>query len=139
MKNGTGTEAGGQFDLFEKLGDVSCSTRKRNAHGDHMYGGTGGRWEKREGAMEPLDTSPGDPTFFLHHTNVDRLWFLWQEDNHQGPAFYSPHSGAPEGWNLPDPMFPFNSTSLVTNFPAIFSENRVEQQLDSQSLGVVYH
>lgn len=22
--------------------------------------------------------SPGDPTFFLHHAQIDRLWTLWQ-------------------------------------------------------------
>ena len=138
MRNGTGSDAGGQFALFEKIGDVSCDSRRRNSVGDHIYCGTGGRWVAREGAMEPLDVSPNDPSFFLHHTNVDRIWYLWQENNHQGPDFYSPHSGAPEGWNLPDQMFPYNNTELVANFPAIFSENRVEQQLDSQALGVIY-
>lgn len=23
-------------------------------------------------------SSPGDPTFFLHHAQIDRLWALWQ-------------------------------------------------------------
>lgn len=23
-------------------------------------------------------SSPGDPTFFLHHAQIDRLWTLWQ-------------------------------------------------------------
>ncbi|ROV87627.1 hypothetical protein VMCG_10622 [Cytospora schulzeri] len=27
------------------------------------------------------DASPGDPLFFLHHTNLDRLWWLWQSAN----------------------------------------------------------
>lgn len=34
-------------------------------------------------------TSPNDPIFFLHHANVDRIWWKWQQrrgiDNYQGP------------------------------------------------------
>lgn len=26
-----------------------------------------------------LPTSPNDPVFFLHHSNVDRLWAEWQD------------------------------------------------------------
>ena len=26
-----------------------------------------------------LSSSPNDPTFFLHHSNVDRIWAAWQE------------------------------------------------------------
>lgn len=25
-----------------------------------------------------LFTSPGDPAFFLHHANIDRVWWIWQ-------------------------------------------------------------
>ncbi|KAF4429629.1 Tyrosinase [Fusarium acutatum] len=31
------------------------------------------------GDMIP-NTSPNDPIFFLHHTQIDRLWSLWQEE-----------------------------------------------------------
>lgn len=24
-------------------------------------------------------TAPNDPVFYLHHTNVDRLWWVWQQ------------------------------------------------------------
>lgn len=23
-------------------------------------------------------TSPGDPLFYLHHAQIDRVWWLWQ-------------------------------------------------------------
>ncbi|CAN8104145.1 unnamed protein product [Discula destructiva] len=30
------------------------------------------------GTLKDQSASPGDPIFFLHHTNLDRLWWLWQ-------------------------------------------------------------
>lgn len=32
------------------------------------------------GDMNPA-TSPNEPMFFLHHAQVDRLWWLWQQEN----------------------------------------------------------
>lgn len=31
--------------------------------------------------MDDVSLSPGDPMFFLHHTNLDRLWWEWQAVN----------------------------------------------------------
>lgn len=28
--------------------------------------------------MSDVSASPGDPLFYLHHANIDRLWWLWQ-------------------------------------------------------------
>ncbi|KAH6696678.1 hypothetical protein DL95DRAFT_478368 [Leptodontidium sp. 2 PMI_412] len=33
------------------------------------------------GTMDDVSLSPGDPMFFLHHTNLDRLWWEWQAAN----------------------------------------------------------
>ncbi|RDW69196.1 tyrosinase central protein-like protein [Coleophoma cylindrospora] len=31
--------------------------------------------------MADIDSSPGDPAFFLHHNYVDRIWWQWQQAN----------------------------------------------------------
>jgi tyrosinase len=61
----------------------------------------------RVGTMEPLDVSPNDPAFFMHHTNVDRIWYLWQQIGDNGIK-YEPRSGAPLGYNLFDELYPFD-------------------------------
>ncbi|KAL1880128.1 hypothetical protein Daus18300_001491 [Diaporthe australafricana] len=33
------------------------------------------------GTLELQSASPGDPLFYLHHTNIDRLWWEWQQVN----------------------------------------------------------
>ncbi|KAJ3251182.1 hypothetical protein HK103_002600, partial [Boothiomyces macroporosus] len=33
------------------------------------------------GDMYDPTTSPGDPMFFMHHRNVDRLWWVWQQQD----------------------------------------------------------
>lgn len=33
------------------------------------------------GTLENQNASPGDPVFFLHHANLDRLWWKWQKAN----------------------------------------------------------
>jgi tyrosinase len=56
------------------------------------------------GTMEPLETSPNDPIFFLHHANVDRIWALWEQRH---GSTYTPGSGGPAGSNRDDPLLPF--------------------------------
>lgn len=31
--------------------------------------------------MSDIDNSPADPTFFLHHSYLDRVWWNWQSAN----------------------------------------------------------
>lgn len=31
--------------------------------------------------MPVVDISPNDPIFFLHHAQVDRVWWKWQQQN----------------------------------------------------------
>jgi hypothetical protein len=60
------------------------------------------------GSMLP-GTSPNDPVFFLHHCNVDRLWWQWQiEHPDEG---YVPTAGGPPGHNLNDQMTPWEAAT----------------------------
>lgn len=59
----------------------------------------------RYGTMEPLETSPNDPVFFLHHANVDRIWSQWEARH---PDAYEPNGEGQVGWNPEDTMYPFN-------------------------------
>jgi tyrosinase len=56
-----------------------------------------------------LPTSPNDPVFFLHHSQVDRLWAQWQEVN--GVDSYVPVSGVP-GNNVDDEIMPFDHSGI---------------------------
>ena len=68
------------------------------------------------GTMANVLAAPYDPVFWIHHSNVDRLWAEWQADGHTGDNFY-PDSGMPYGHNLNDPMWPWdNGQSQTANF-----------------------
>jgi len=44
------------------------------------------------GTMSIFD-SPADPVFWLHHANLDRLWWVWYNSaagNHQNPPLMGP-------------------------------------------------
>ena len=52
-------------------------------------------------------SSPYDPTFWLTHSNVDRLWAEWQDKGHTGEKFY-PSNDVPFGHILHDPLWPWD-------------------------------
>ena len=55
------------------------------------------------GTMSSPHTSPADPIFWLHHANLDRLWWKWYNSaagNHQNPVIAGPL--APWTYNEPD-------------------------------------
>jgi tyrosinase len=64
------------------------------------------------GTMAVPLASPNDPIFFLHHANIDRLWFEWQKTHGDDP--YRPR-GAHFGEEFPgneidSPMRPWTTT-----------------------------
>ena len=93
----------------------------------HLY--TGGIWgpdtHPQLGTMV-LNTSTNDPVFFLHHSQIDRLWNMW-EDSHG--MVYEPSSGLPPGQNLNDSMWPFNTIGDYTT---------IADLLDISTLGYEY-
>jgi len=72
--------------------------------GVHMWVG-GSRGSMRSG------TSPNDPVFFLHHSNVDRLWAKWQtlHPNEEPYQSEGPFKGL-FGQDLNEKLFPFGVT-----------------------------
>jgi tyrosinase len=76
--------------------------------------------------------SPNDPVFFLHHCNIDRLWWMWQAV-HAGDSPFLPLSGAASGHNLNDTLI-FNKVGPAP-FPGTFTPAGV---IDNLALGYTY-
>jgi tyrosinase len=73
-------------------------------------------------------TSPNDPAFFLHHSNIDRIWSQWQTKH--GKDKYAPVTGGPPGTNLKEAMMPY---------PAFADgPNTIEDLLDDGKLNIAY-
>ncbi len=80
----------------------------------HIY--VGGLWNVgsrvAQGTMA-YNTSPNDPVFFLHHANIDRIWAAWEL---RSSAHYKPRSGAAEGFNGTDTMWPWFDRTINSWF-----------------------
>jgi tyrosinase len=63
----------GDFYEFDRRVQGGVTATKQGYHGGgHL--GIGGEI----GELSDIYSSPGDPIFFMHHTNIDRLWDNWQ-------------------------------------------------------------
>jgi tyrosinase len=58
--------------------------------------------------MHDTATSPNDPSFWLHHANVDRLAENWWALNEYE---FLPVTGGPIGGNIDDTMSPYEFTN----------------------------
>ncbi|KAH9438325.1 hypothetical protein MCOR02_001961 [Pyricularia oryzae] len=66
-----------QVDAAMQIGDYGTFERVTDSQTFHPAGhwATGGLY----GTMTDTYASPGDPVFYLHHSNVDRAWWSWQQ------------------------------------------------------------
>jgi tyrosinase len=80
---------------------VSNSYRNRNEIGLHnrVHNYVGGHMGTRE--------APNDPVFWLHHCNIDRLWWRWQTT--RGIDTYQPRSGTSGVTDNSETMRPYPS------------------------------
>ncbi|KAK6503861.1 hypothetical protein TWF481_008864 [Arthrobotrys musiformis] len=65
------------FYDFDVVVEGGPSFEASGVHGGGHYG-IGGTL----GIMGDLYVSPGDPAFWLHHANLDRVWWSWQKLNY---------------------------------------------------------
>ena len=61
------------FGHFARVDDGGPSFDDSGLHGGGHYS-VGGTY----GQMGDLYASPTDPIFFMHHCNLDRVWWSWQ-------------------------------------------------------------
>ncbi|KAG8159792.1 hypothetical protein KVR01_010429 [Diaporthe batatas] len=71
--------------LWDTISDFQLSLQGINITTGANYFGPhgGGHWSMGGDPGRDLFASPADPTFYLHHTMIDRVWWMWQM---QSPA-----------------------------------------------------
>ncbi|EWG47590.1 hypothetical protein FVEG_07657 [Fusarium verticillioides 7600] len=133
----------GAKDFFEfdqrVQGGVSAESQGYHGGGHLAIGGS-------LGEMGDMYSSPGDPIFWLHHTNVDRLWDKWQRLD--WPARKSDISGPDTQYGYPydffgDKKYKNITLAYVMDFGNLLPDRRyitVEEAMDTQGerLGYTY-
>nr|AIL00900.1 hemocyanin subunit 1 [Euprymna scolopes] len=82
-------------------------------------------------SMASLDFAAYDPVFFLHHSNVDRLWAIWQELQRYRKLPYNEANCALPLLN--EPMRPF-SNSTANQDRLTFTNSRPNDVFDYQNV-----
>jgi hypothetical protein len=95
------------------------------------------------GDMGNVMTSPHDPTFFLLHCNVDRLWAEWIHAHQSTPGFqpYLPITGGTPGQNLNDTMWPWDGSARPVATPPWNTAPEIVRPadvIDHRALGYFY-
>ncbi|KAJ3346644.1 hypothetical protein HDU91_006982 [Kappamyces sp. JEL0680] len=102
------------------------SFRRALESGPHnnVHGGVGGD-------MGYTTSSPNDPIFFMHHRNIDRLWWKWQQDP-KNAAVANTYSGNVGSGTKNKDAKPTD----VMKFLGLFADAPVSQALSTVSNGV---
>ncbi|CAA7268245.1 unnamed protein product [Cyclocybe aegerita] len=75
------------------------------------------------GEMSNFYSSPGDPIFYLHHGNLDRIWWQWQQQS-------SAHLYEISGRSTPDPPFQNVTLDFVLPFGELGSSLPIRDVMD---------
>ncbi len=111
--------------LLAPLAGPGAEAKKHDLHnGVHLW--VGGIDGDQQGTMD-LNTSLNDPVFWLHHSNIDRIWQAWIEANGE---VYEPVSG----WPRPDE----NLNQEMIPFSEVGEEATPKSMLDIDDLGYRY-
>ncbi len=76
------------------------------------------------------NTSLSDPVFWLHHSNIDRLWNEWMRRHGQ---VYEPVEGGPVGHNIDDPMWPYSQLGMTITPRMVLSSRDLGYIYDSEA------
>ena len=110
--------AGNKCGDNDQMDVIDLPTRRSTQHNIvHVY--VGGIFPGADGKFHlgsmTQNTSPNDPVFWIHHSNIDRMWSSWMQRHGQ---VYLPKSGGPMGTNLNDVMQPFSFRNDGINKPS---------------------
>ncbi|KAM7194203.1 hypothetical protein V8F33_007349 [Rhypophila sp. PSN 637] len=93
------------------------------------------------GEIANMYSSPGDPLFFLHHSQIDRTWDKWQKLN--WPARKSEIAGPDTMFAYPFDWFgpvPYQNVTLNSdlNFPGLGNTIKISDVMDTQDKILCY-
>lgn len=85
--------SGAQLNSIASMTPAAMAKTSYNAFTQPINGIHGSIHGWVGGTMSSPLTSPADPVFWLHHANLDRLWWVWWNSasgNHQNPVLADP-------------------------------------------------
>lgn len=117
------TKDSDSYDLIKNYNDIgSFQSRMQGDFAAGFYGvHTAGHFTTNGDPSGDLFASPAEPTFFLHHAQIDRTWWIWQNQDPKnrvnaftgGTSTLDPVNSPPG--KLSDPVFLKTLAPLVTN------------------------